>query len=219
MHRSRLDVLPLPSRPHPGIASGLCRHCSLEFESLWHILTLCEAKPRIVRERHDTVLWRVVRLILFSLRLSREEEDRVESLIPKNQIVLNVKDGVKLYVNSHIPYLTDDKRPDIFYEDSIRKVAYIVDIRIVAEQYEHSLEAVRKDKIEKYSELAGILKRMGYNVFIDAFLMGAFGSFDPKNLAFMNLLGIPPLHTEHCIRFLFSQVVKYGCDLYHSYLV
>ena len=218
MHKSRLDIASLPSRPHPGVRPSLCRNCHVYPECINHVLSLCKPRPLIATCRHDMVLWRVVRAILSSLFLSQEEESRILPLIPANRIILDVREGVKIYVNIDVPYTTDRKRPDILFIDENQKFAYIIDVQVVVEDNDIVFQDARKDKILTYTPLREALKRKGFRTCLDAFLMGALGSFDSGNSAIMSWLNLPPLHYHCFVRFLCSQVTKYACDMYHAYL-
>ena len=225
IQRARLDLCFFPSRPFPGARYSLCRRCGFEPETPDHIFRYCEKAPTIYTARHDTILWRVVRLILSSLFLTAEQYDLLEPSIPSLTAILHPKQGITIYVNSIVPEFLEAenpsdriKKPDIVFKDDVRKIAYIIDVRVVLEYADHSFEAARREKIGKYQVLADILTNKGYKVLLDAFLIGALGSFDPKSLAFFRGLDIPPYHQELCIRYMCSQVSKYACDVYYTFL-
>ena len=218
LHKSRLDVVSLPTRPHPGIFPGPCKHCHVRPECINHILSLCKPRPFIPAARHDTVLWRLARAILSTLFLSQEEESRILPLIPADRILLDIREGVKLYVNIEVTYDKDRKRPDILFVDDNKKFAYIIDIQIVVEDNDIAFREARKQKVAHYTSIQEELKRKGYRTCSDAFIMGALGSFDSGNKSIMSWLNLPPLHAHCFSRFLSSQVSKYACDMYHAYI-
>lgn len=219
IQKARLDRAPLPHRAHPGIPPTPCGRCGLFLENIDHVLALCNCTTDLVNQRHDVFLWRLVRFLVASLHLPFDEHSRIESLIPAKQLVCNIKPSRQLYVNSTVPYLKDFKRPDLLFLDHQHKIAFIIDVRIVSEHLDCSFHLARSEKIENYTELAGVLTRRGYKVTLDAFLVGAFGSFDPMNLHFLKLLNIPQHQLELFIRFICSQVTTFACDIYHQYIL
>ena len=219
MLRARLDLLSLPTRQHRGFKPGLCRHCLLYPDSLTHALSLCKPRESLIIKRHDLVLWRLVRALLSTLSLTDEESAKLEKMIPTERLYVEIREGLSLYVNHEFEYWDMDKRPDLIFIDNVRKIAYVIDVQVVVEYASHSFDVARSEKVSKYQELAVFLQNRGLTVFIDAFLMGALGSFDPKNMLFLNLLKLPPLHLEYFIRFLCSKMVQQMVFLYHSYIV
>lgn len=218
IHKARLDLATLPSRPYPGTLPSACKHCHTYPECIHHVLSLCKPRPSIAISRHDTVLWRLVRAILSSLFLTPEEEMRINPLLPTGRILLEIREGIKLYVNLENPYAKDLKRPDILFIDEIKKFAYIIDVQIVVEDNEIAFSEARKGKIDRYSPLRTRLKQKGFRTCLDAFLIGGLGSVDPANSAIMQWLNLPPLHYHCVLRFMCSQVTKYACDMYHAYI-
>jgi hypothetical protein len=47
-------------------------------------------------------------------------------------------------------------------------------------------QAAREEKQKKYVLLAEYYSRQGYNVFLDAFVVGALGGWDPANEKIIN---------------------------------
>ena len=218
MQRARLDLCSLPTRPHPGIVPGTCKFCHTAPECLYHILALCEENSALCTKRHDMVLLRLARAILSSYFLTDEENVRIQPLLSTDGSILRVREGVTLYINCRVPYSGNSLRPDILLEDLQKRMVWIVDVQVVSECTPFAFQMARERKIQTYSNIADNVKRKGLGVLLDAFLMGAFGSFDPANMKFINFINLPPEHLEHFQRFLCSQIIKSACDMYYSYI-
>ena len=85
--------------------------------------------------------------------LSEEESARIHSLIPtdfniEHRIILTIREGLIIYVNSEVPYLDDNKRPDILFIDEARKLSYIVDVSVAVEETPHAFEVSREERIQ-----------------------------------------------------------------------
>ena len=223
MHKCRLNIAYLPSRWHPGMPPGACHSCHMSSESLHHILSLCDARANLTKERHDCLQWRLVRAILSSIFLSPDESLNLHSQVPtdfsvEKRLVLEIRPGEKLYVNSRLPFWDSLKRPDILYKNDNRKFSLIVDVSVNAEDTPHAFDLARRERIEKYEPLKRILEQDDFQVHLSVFCMGAFGSFDAENLGLLRVLNLPPLHTEYLIRHLCSRMIHYASQMYYSYL-
>ena len=81
-----------------------------------------------------------------------------------------------------------------------------------------AFDSAREERMTRYADLKTILEKEGFKVHLDAFVMGAFGSFDPNNAHFLKVLALPPMHMEMLIRFLCSQMSQYAYQMYSTYL-
>ena len=125
---------------------------------------MCDAKPNLSREIHDCVLWRLVRAFIFSIHLSPEENLKIHEKVPKDfgtvhRVILNVSEGITIYVDSETPYCNDRKRPDILFVDENRKKAIIVDVSIAVEESSFAFDNAREERIQRYSDPKNALER------------------------------------------------------------
>ena len=183
---------------------------------------MCDSRRSITKARHDCVQWRLVRAILSTLSLDEEENMRMHKQIPtdfniEHRIILKVREGVIIYVDSEVPYLEDRRRPDILYIDETRKIAHIIDVSVAVEDTPHAFDNAREERNLRYADLKTIFQQKGFNSHLNGFVMGALGSFDINNMPFLRELSLPPLHSEMLIRFLCSRMIGYACEMYHSY--
>jgi hypothetical protein len=58
-----------------------------------------------------------------------------------------------------------------------------------------AFQAARQEKQKKYAPLTEHYNRLGYSVFLDAFIVGALGGWDPTNERFINQ---PKLGHSYC---------------------
>ena len=66
IHRARLNLLPVrtvQARCHKQVPSTQCRHCGSQQETLAHILNHCTRNLGMARERHNSVLDRIIRAV------------------------------------------------------------------------------------------------------------------------------------------------------------
>jgi hypothetical protein len=81
-------------------------------------------------------------------------------------------------------------RPDIVVRDEESRRITIVDVAVPFENGAAAFDEAREEKIRKYHSLAEDLRGAGYVVEVAAFLVGALGSWDPRNEWAMGLLGV-----------------------------
>ena len=122
--RARLNLLPTKTvvkragKPDIDVTCPRCRR------TLAHILNACTPNTGLMRERHNTVLSRLVRAI------------------PKE--VGNV------FVEQKIPESPGDLRPDVVVLNQSQNTATIVDVTIPFETDELAFEEARNEKLRKY---------------------------------------------------------------------
>ena len=75
-------------------------------------------------------------------------------------------------------------------------------------------EDARARKIAKYSPLAEELQRQGYRVVVTAFVIGALGSWDPRNEAVLSLLRVGPQYAAMMRRLVVSDTIRWSRDIY-----
>jgi len=86
-------------------------------------------------------------------------------------------------------------RPDLVIRHKPSKSVVICDVTVPFENRWTAFEDARTRKIAKYSPLAEELQRRGYRVIVTAFIVGALGSWDPRNEAVLRLLRVGNQYT------------------------
>ena len=85
------------------------------------------------------------------------------------------------YKEQVVPGYEQDLKPDLVIINKTTKEAYIVDVTMPFEGTE-AFAAARVAKEQKYHHLKALLGSRGFQrVEIDAFIVGALGSWDPAN--------------------------------------
>lgn len=128
-----------------------CRHCSNKFESLPHVLCHCLNNMQKITKRHDLVVERLVRASSGSW-----------SVFKKNQ-----------------PLAGSEKRPDLVLLKG--DAAMILEVAITFENGPQAFNEIREKKVTKYQAIAKELKKTYKEVTTEVIVLGALGSWDPRN--------------------------------------
>ncbi|CAD6235845.1 GSCOCG00008010001-RA-CDS [Cotesia congregata] len=166
IHRARLDVLPLNGAIRWGERDKRCRVCGYHLESLLHVLNHCMTHSAGYQLRHDAILKRIA------------EASRIAGEKRVNKTVQGVDGDLAAL------------RPDLVVRNEQAKSIVIVDVIVTFENQCKALDAARKEKCEKYRELATALREQGYQVTVDAIVVGSLGAWDPNNEPVLRKLGI-----------------------------
>ena len=149
IHRAQLDCVPLNGARRFGHGDKRCRKCGHENETLPHVLNHCKAHLVAVTRRHNSILDRLVK-----------------ALVPR--------EGTTVRVNQCVPGMSDGLRPDLIV-NGVEKSAVIIDVANPLENHYAAFEAARNEKRAKYDHIADHYRRQGYDVVVDAFIVGALG--------------------------------------------
>jgi ribosomal protein S14 len=150
IHRARLDCVPLNGARRFGRGDKRCRRCGHENETLPHVLNHCKTHLAAITHRHNSVLDRLVK-----------------ALVPRK--------GAAVRVNQCVPGMNDGLRPDLLIVNEVEKSAAIIDVATPFENRCAAFEAARNKKRTKYGHTAEEYRRRGYDVHIDAFIVGSLG--------------------------------------------
>ena len=105
-------------------------------------------------------------------------------------------------------------RPDLVIRHKPSKSVVICDVTVPFENRWVAFEDARARKIAKYSPLAEELQRQGYRVVVTTFVVGALGSWDPRNEAVLRLLRIGSQYAAMMRRLVVSDTIRWSCDIY-----
>ena len=165
--KGRINTLPVHTvqrRTRTLRGSINCRKCKSQPETLAHALNHCRPLMGLIRECHNEVLQRLQRAVPRSLG--------------------------EVFLEQEIPGDPEHNRPDLVVLNHTEKKAIIVDVTIPYEGESDALQAAQDAKMSKYNNLAAWLRSSFDHVHLDAFVVGALGSWDPKNLSALKTLKI-----------------------------
>ncbi|XP_049527461.1 uncharacterized protein LOC125947135 [Dermacentor silvarum] len=152
VHRARLNVVPLnAARPWATAVDQRCRVCGSHPETLPHVLCHCMTHSQAYTSRHNQIVNRVKAAA--SNRFTVTHENR--------------------------PVGTTNLRPDLVLCRG--EEAIIVDVTCPFDNRPAALIEARQKKEEKYKPVQEYLQRKYQKVSVEAIIVGALGSWDPRN--------------------------------------
>ncbi|RLU16390.1 hypothetical protein DMN91_010458 [Ooceraea biroi] len=190
VHRARLDVLPLNGARRWGSVDERCRRCGRTAETLPHVIGHCGVHAAAIQLRHDAVLHRLRR----ACRLPGE--------VRVNQRVEGV-DGE-----------LEGLRPDLVVRHEPSKSVVICDVTVAFENRLVAFEEARGRKVARYTPLAEALRAQGYRVVVTALVVGALGSWCPRNDAVLRLLRVGSKYGSMMRRLIVSDTIRWSRDIY-----
>jgi hypothetical protein len=90
----------------------------------------------------------------------------------------------------------------------------IVDVAVAFENRYEAFERIRHEKIRKYEPIANHFRMRGWDVKLDAVVVGALGSWDPANEPALKALRISPRYCKMMRRFIVSDTIRWSRDMY-----
>lgn len=131
--RARLNLCSLVERRHQGQRASVCHRCN-EIGSLFHISSRCKKYcTSQCTQRHDTILYRLIRVCFQGQYLPLLDSIKVESLLTSGSKSIIIKPGVTLLRECCVPLSKSLLKPDFILFNEIIRTIYIVDVTIVAE--------------------------------------------------------------------------------------
>ncbi|GBN93416.1 hypothetical protein AVEN_7642-1 [Araneus ventricosus] len=110
---------------------------------------------------------------------------------------------------------SDGLKPDLVFRKG--RYIFIIDVACPFENRPKALEDARKEKCDKYASLLPFYSSRGYNPVIIPIIVGALGSWDPKNDSFLSKhMSKSYLHKfrQLCV----SETVKWSRDIYVQHI-
>ena len=193
IHRARLDCVPLNGSQRFGNRNRQCRRCGYANETLPHVL--CHCKPNFVSitKRHNAIQDRLVR-------------------------AFNASASTTIRINQAVPGLDVSLRPDLVAVNETCKTVTIIDVTMPFENRYAAFQAARHEKQKKYAPLAEHYTRQGYGVFLDAFIVGALGGWDPANENIINHLKLGHSYCRLMRKLMVSDAIRWSRDIYIEHL-
>jgi hypothetical protein len=81
-----------------------------------------------------------------------------------------------------------------------------------------AFQAARQEKQKKYAPLAEHYNRRGYSVFLNAFIVGALGGWDPANERIINQLKLGHRYCRLMRKLMVSDAICWSRDIYIEHL-
>ncbi|XP_043263789.1 uncharacterized protein LOC122404008 [Colletes gigas] len=190
IHRARLDVLPLNGAIRWGGGDKRCRRCGYKLESLPHVLGHCGVHSAARQLRHHGL----VRRLATATRLPGD-----------------------IRVDRRVPGAPDELaalRPDIVVTHEPSRTVHLVDVAVPFENTSVAFEEAKAEKLRKYAPLACALRRRGYTVHVDAFIVGALGAWCPENEALLKTLRVSWFYARIMRRLMVSETIAWSRDMY-----
>jgi len=197
IHRARLNLLPINCRPGNRVHQQHCRRCPAELETLPHILCHCPRQLATnITARHNMILSRVVNAL-------------DHKKFPRKDIKVNqVCDVAGRRV-----------RPDIVAMDALNKEIYIIDVTCAFESSVQAMEEVRQLKIAKYQPESLEWANRGYSVTSDAVVVGALGSWYPKNDQVLKKAGILSSDLRNLKRLIIEGAIEVSKSIFWEHVM
>lgn len=192
VHRARLNVLPLNGARRWGRESldDRCRRCGRAAETLPHVICHCGVHAAAIQLRHAAILHRL------------RKACRMPGDVRVEQRVEGVADELA------------ELRPDLVVRHEPSRTVVICDVAVAFENRLIALEEARARKIAKYAPLADALQAQGYRVAVTALVVGALGSWDPRNDAVLRLLHVSNVYASMMRRLIVSDTIRWSRDVY-----
>jgi len=105
-------------------------------------------------------------------------------------------------------------RPDFVAINDTCKTVSIIDITMPFENRYAAFQAARQEKQAKYAPLAEHYNRQGYSVFLDVFIVGALGGWDPANERIINHLTLGHSYCRLMRKLMVSDAIRWSRDIY-----
>ncbi|XP_059575830.1 uncharacterized protein T26G10.4-like [Alligator mississippiensis] len=192
LHRARLNCLPLNGAVRFGHRDKRCRRCGYAAETLPHVLCSCKPHARAWQLRHNAV------------------QDRLVRAIPAA--------AGQVSVNRTVPGCESQMRPDIVITDEEAKKITIVDVTIPFENRRQAFTDARARKREKYAPLADTLRGRGYDVTVDALIVGTLGAWDPSNESVLRACRVSRRYAKLMRCLMVSDTIRWSRDIYVEHI-
>uniref|UniRef100_A0A1B6CMU0 Reverse transcriptase domain-containing protein n=1 Tax=Clastoptera arizonana TaxID=38151 RepID=A0A1B6CMU0_9HEMI len=121
-------------------------------------------------------------------------------------------------VNQTCPRVVSDLQPDLVVINEDERTVRIVDVAVPFENRSLALVEAGNHKVNKYASLAEKYREKGYEVSLDAFILGALGSWDRANEGVLKHLRVSPRYARVLRRLMVSDVIRWSRDIYVTHV-
>ena len=193
IHRARVDCLPLNgTRRFDTEGDKRCRRCGYATETLPHVINHCRHQLVNMTGRHDAILDRIVKAVPASLGTAS--------------------------INRKVADSSSALRPDLVVTDMANRKVVIVDVTVPFENRYEALEAARLAKMDKYEPLVKELTEKGFEVEMDALVVGSLGAWDPANERTLRILKIGRRYSRMMRKLISSEAIQWSRDIYIQHI-
>jgi hypothetical protein len=189
IHRARLDCVLLNGTRRFGQGDKRCRRCGHARETLPHVLCHCKPNLAAATRRHNAILDRLVK-------------------------AFRAPPTTCVRINQTVPGFPGALRPDFLALDETAKAITLVDVTMPFENGSSAFQSARSEKIRKYGPLADHFRQQGYDVFSDAFVVGALGGWDPGNERIITHMRLGQRYCHLMRRLMVSDAIRWSRDIY-----
>ena len=109
---------------------------------------------------------------------------------------------------------TSSRKPDLVITNEEQKQVILIDVTCPFENRMQGFVEARARKIEHYTPLANELRAKGYYVYLDAFIVGSLGSWDPANGQVLKALGINRRYAKMMLKLMTSDTIRWSRGMY-----
>ena len=192
LHRARLDTMPLNGTRRFGTASKRCRRCNHILETLPHVLSHCKYVSRPRALRHHAIAHRLAKGTPAITGITSEDRK--------------------------IPGTSGQLRPDLVVTNAATRSITIIDVAVVFENEYEAFQQARAGKIQKYQLLAEEVRSQGWDVYLNAFIVGALGGWDPDNDTVIRQLRISKTYAKLMKKLIVSDTIRWSRDIYVEFI-
>ena len=202
IHKARLNLHSVNSNRltnHDNTQlSKACRRCGYANETLAHVINHCHhSLGTLITKRHDEVQNLLVKVIKESKHHKTSE----------------------IRVNERCNVAERNLRPDIVVKNHKEKTALILDVICPFENSREKLDISRQGKLEKYEKEMEALQQQGYDVHMNAIVVGSLGFWDPKNTTSLHHIGLPEYRHSAFKRKVIESTIEYSKTIYWSHIL
>ncbi|KAG5890221.1 hypothetical protein JTB14_028763 [Gonioctena quinquepunctata] len=191
IHRARLDCVPLNATRRFGNGDKRCRSVKTRTKLSLRSQSLQNTRCSLAKT-------------------PQRGPDRLVKAIPQRLGTISI--------NRQVPNTNSILRPDIVVINENESKITIVDVSIPFENEPQALSRARQAKLEKYNGIAEELRAQGYETSVDAFIVGALGTWDPENEEVLRKCGVSQRYATLMRRLMCSDAIKWSRDIYVEHL-
>lgn len=187
IHRARTNTLPTnANKSRWSQTNPTCRRCHRpnQPETLPHILCHCHPNMVPIRKRHDKIV------------------NRLRQAIYRGEVAHN----------QTVPGAPRQDRPDLVIRDG--NTAIVIDVACPFENDENALQAAADRKVQKYQYLTEHFAQQNVTTKIFGFVVGALGSWFPKNEEVLNALKISHRYRKLFRKLCCADTIQGSRDIY-----
>uniref|UniRef100_A0A914Z4N0 Uncharacterized protein n=1 Tax=Panagrolaimus superbus TaxID=310955 RepID=A0A914Z4N0_9BILA len=124
----------------------------------------------------------------------------------------------EILLDKIIPITASTLRPDITIIDEKKKEVILIDITCPYENLPAAFCKAREKKLEKYQPIKAELEDQGFNVFLDAFIIGSLGGYDPENYKCLAALAIQKRYAVLMKKLMVSDSIRHSREIYMNHV-